>query len=313
MSKLICMGECLIDFMPQNTELTFTGKAGGAPTNVCASVGKLGGESYYLGCMANDNFGKFLYNKLQKCNVKTDYITFTDNAGTGLAFVTLDSTGDRSFTFYRNPSADMLLDKNLVKEEYFDKGDVLHFCSVALVDSPTKEAHKKAIEIASKKGTYISFDVNLRLNIWNDDIKCISVVKEFLQYADIVKVTDEELAIITGISDMDKAIQKLFYISINAKLIFVTMGEKGARVFDRNTSFFVDSVKTKVVDTTGAGDCFSGVIIYNILNRKNKDKHLIKIDEVKDATIMAAKACSIVVARQGAMESMPTLKEIEEL
>ena len=104
MSKLICMGECLIDFMPvENDELGFSGKAGGAPTNVCAAVGKLGGEAYYLGKMAKDAFGKFLFKKLEKCNVKTNYITFTEKAGTGLAFVSLDETGDRSFTFFRNP------------------------------------------------------------------------------------------------------------------------------------------------------------------------------------------------------------------
>ena len=108
--------------------------------------------------MARDNFSNFLLEKLKKCNVKTDYVSFTDKAGTGLAFVSLDKNGDRSFSFFRNPCADMLFDKDEVREEYFEKGDVLHFCSVDLVDCPTKEATKKAIDIASKKGCYVSFD-----------------------------------------------------------------------------------------------------------------------------------------------------------
>lgn len=313
MSKLICMGECLIDFMPNGEGLSFVGKAGGAPANVCASVGMLGKESYYLGMMAKDNFGKFLLAKLKKCNVKTDYISFTDKAGTGLAFVSLDENGDRSFSFYRNPCADLLLKEKDVKEQYFEKGDVLHFCSVALVDSPTKQAHKKAIEIANKKGVYVSFDVNLRLNIWNDDIKCLSVVKDFLKYADIIKVTDEELRLITAEKDINCGVEKLFKSYNNAKLIFVTMGEIGASVFSRKGSYFEKSIKTKVVDTTGAGDCFSGTIIYNILCRENKDKNTLDLKEAKSWVGMAVRACSIVISKKGAMESMPTLEEVEKL
>ena len=311
MSKLICMGECLIDFLPLDGELSFAGKAGGAPTNVCSSVGKLGGESYYLGMMARDNFSNFLLEKLKKCNVKTDYVSFTDKAGTGLAFVSLDKNGDRSFSFFRNPCADMLFDKDEVREEYFEKGDVLHFCSVDLVDCPTKEATKKAIDIASKKGCYVSFDVNLRLNIWNDDAKCLTVVKEFLPLCDIVKVTDEELSLITKENDLQKGVEKMFDLSKNAKLLFVTMGENGAAMFSKTEKHFEKAAKTNVVDTTGAGDCFSGTIIFNILSRKNKDKQQLKFGEMINAVKMASKACAIVVSRKGAMESMPTMEEIE--
>ena len=225
MSKLICMGECLIDFMPvEGDELSFQCKAGGAPSNVCAAVGKLGGEAYYLGCMARDSFGAFLLEKLKKCNVRTDYLTFTDKAGTGLAFVTLDKTGDRSFTFFRNPCADMLLEPSDVREDMFAKGDVLHYCSVDLVDCPTKEAHKKAIELAIASGAYVSFDVNLRLNIWNDTSKCLTVVREFIPTADIIKVTDEELELITNITDEKDAVKALFDMAVRAKIIIVTAG-----------------------------------------------------------------------------------------
>lgn len=311
MSKLICMGECLIDFIPSNEELSFIGKAGGAPANVCACVGTLGADAYYLGEMSNDNFGKYLLNKLKKCHVKTDYIKTTSTCGTGLAFVTLDENNDRSFTFYRDPCADMLLDPKNVKKDFFEPGDVLHFCSVDLVDCPTKDAHKQAIKYANENGAIVSFDVNLRLNIWNDGIKCLLTVKEFLPYCDIIKVTDEELKLITRESNISNGVKKLFEISKQAKLIFVTMGEKGSISFDRCNSISMPAKRVDAVDTTGAGDCFSGVIIYNLLNRKDKNKSTLLIDEMQNAIIMATKASSIVVCRKGAMESMPTLKEIE--
>ena len=204
----------------------------------------------------------------------------------------------------------MLLSPNDVKEEMFSKGDVLHFCSVDLVDCPTKEAHKKAIEIARNKGSYVSFDVNLRLNIWNDDKKCIKVVREFLEYADIVKVTDDELQLITGKDEIEDGINELFKIAKNSLLIFVTMGDKGSMVFDRNSSFKLAATKANVVDTTGAGDCFSGCIIYNILQREDKDKNHLSINDAKDYMRMASKGCAIVISKYGAMESMPTIEEL---
>ena len=311
MSKLICMGEALIDFMPGKEELSFQGKAGGAPSNVCASVGKLGGEAYYLGMMAKDSFGEFLLDKLKACNVKTDYIEFTSKAGTGLAFVTHDKHGDRSFSFYRDPCADLLLDKSSVKDDMFSQGDVLHFCSVDLVDSPTKDAHTRAIEFARKNGAYVSFDVNLRLNIWKDDEKCLRVVREYLQYADIVKVTDEELSLITNEADETKANKKLLEIAANAKLVFVTAGEKGSYVYDRKLNKkSVKPIPTNVVDTTGAGDCYSGIVIYNLLNREDKNKETLTIEEGEKYMHMANKGCAVVVSKYGAMESMPTLEEI---
>ena len=314
MSKLVCMGECLIDFLPSgNGVLSFDGKAGGAPANVCAAVGKLGGDAYYLGMMSRDSFGTFLLEKLRACSVKTDYVHFTDKAGTGLAFVSLDENGDRSFTFFRDPCADMLLEPDMVNGDMFEKGDVLHFCSVDLVECPTKYAHRRAIECAREAGAYVSFDVNLRLNIWRDDAGCVATVREFLAYADIVKVTDDELLLITGENDIDRGVQMIFNMAENASLVFVTKGGDGASVYSREGSIHAPARHVNVVDTTGAGDCFSGAVIYNILMREDTDKTTFTLDEICPVLDMATRACSIIVGRKGAMESMPTLSEIESV
>lgn len=301
MSKVICMGECLIDFLPIGDNQQFQAKAGGAPANVCASVAKLGGDAYYLGKMSTDNFGKFLLLKLQECKVKTNYIVKTSEYSTALAFVTLTADGDRSFAFYRNPSADMMLDKSEISNDIFCKGDILHFCSVGLTESPAKYAHIQAIEYATQNGALISFDVNVRLPLWSNIEDCKSAIIEFLPTADILKVTDEELQFITGVKNEGQAVKTLMSMANKAKLVFVTKGKNGVTVYDRSLDCFDRSaVDVKVVDTTGAGDCFSGAILYNIMNGCE-----INLASIRSAVNFASYACAVVIGRKGAMQSMP--------
>ena len=216
MSKLFTIGEALIDFIPTEkglslNDVTFFKKApGGAPANVASAVAKLGGDSAFIGKVGTDPFGDFLVAILNVVGVDTEYIKRTSKTNTALAFVSLKQDGDREFLFYRNPGADMLLNEDEIGANWFCRDDILHFCSVGLVEAPAKYAHKKAIELMKIKEGLISFDPNVRLPLWNDTEKCRDTIREFIPLANILKINDEEIKFITGISDENEAISSLF-------------------------------------------------------------------------------------------------------
>ncbi|MEG2687801.1 MAG: carbohydrate kinase [Clostridia bacterium] len=308
MKKLICMGECLVDMLPSEGELSFQAKAGGAPANVCACVSKLGGDAHYLGKMADDLFGRFLFDNLTKYGVKTDLIKIDKFSKTGLAFVALNKDGEREFSFYRDMTADMLLDKDEISDSIFEKDDILHFCSVALMPSPTCDAHKKAITDAIKKGAKISFDVNVRLPLWKSVRDLRRAISAFLPYADILKVSDDELEFITDIKDENDAINSLYASFSKIKLVFVTKGKNGVSVYSKDgDSYFEKAVDVTAVDTTGAGDCFIGCALFKILENNGQWN----FEFIKNIISFATNGAAIVVTKKGAMEAMPTLEEIE--
>lgn len=311
MGKLIGMGDCIIDFLPSAPkDMTYTAKMGGAPVNVCAAVAKLGSKACYLGKLADDAFGKFLLSELKKYGVDTSLTVVDGKCKTGLAFVDLHEDGDRDFFFYRDVPADANLAPEEVKEEMFDDGDVLHFCSVSLMESPTRHAIERAAQIARKRGVTVSFDVNVRLHLWRDEKKLREAIFAFLPYADIVKVTDDELVFITGLSDEKEGVKALFCAAPQAKIVFVTRGEKGSAVYDRTLDVAdFAAYPAKVVDTTGAGDCFIGSIICHLLTGEAK----LCLADMKKATEFAVRACACVIAKKGGAPSMPTRKEVEEL
>lgn len=262
MKKVISIGEALIDFTPsqRGCELKdvvgFERVAGGAPANVSAVVAKLGGKSNFISKLGQDAFGDYIIEVLKDVNVNTDYVLRTNKANTGLAFVSLKEDGNRDFSFYRNPSADMLLEESEVKQEWFEDCHCLHFCSVDLIECPMKGAHKKAIEYALKNKSIISFDPNVRLPLWDSEELCREAILEFLPLAHIVKISDEELEFITGYNTMDKAKEVLFTGNVN--LVLFTRGKDGAEIYTRDKTIEIPGNIVDVVDTTGAGDSFIG-------------------------------------------------------
>lgn len=310
MSKVVCIGESLIDFMPTGEELTFVAKAGGAPSNVCACISKLGGTGCYLGKLSEDIFSRFLLKNMQKWGVNTDYTIIDKNYQTALAFVSLDENGDREFNFYRKQSCDLMLDKSEIPDNILQKGDILHFCSVGLVESPSKYAHLKAIDLAKQNNCIVSFDVNVRERLWDNIDNCVNTIKEFLAFADIVKVTDEELVLLTKQTDETKGVKQLFKLAKNSKLLVLTKGSEGAVVYDRNgNNYFSKAANVNVVDTTGAGDCFIGCLFYKI----NCGDACLTVDGIKDAMDFASLGCGVVIGKKGAIESMPTQEDIKNL
>lgn len=313
MKTLYAIGEMLIDFTAQETgklehAVTFRKNAGGAPANVAVCVSKLGGCANVITKLGKDAFGIFLEDTLRKEGVGCDYVFTTDEANTALAFVSRDEKGERNFSFYRNPSADMLLNEEDVRYIPFEAGDILHFGSVDLCDAPVKKAHSAAIDAAREAGALISFDPNLRYSLWNSAEELLNTVRSFLPVADILKVSEEELFDITGIADEETAAKSLFRGCV--KLIFVTKGSDGAAVYTKQgTRVCVPVDKASpVVDTTGAGDSFIGTVLFQILVRGGIEAFT--QDELAVLLRRANRAATYVVAREGAIPAMPVRKEV---
>ena len=194
MKTVVAIGELLIDFVPQqkgcalDEVVQFERVAGGAPANVATAVARLGGHSRMVSQVGEDAFGTHILKVLNAANVDTSSVFRTNRANTALAFVSLDKTGNREFSFYRNPSADLFLDETQIAPEMFENCAALHFCSVDLVDWPVRQAHVRAIELAKQVGAFLSFDPNVRLPLWSSPADCQAAIREFLPYADLVKL-----------------------------------------------------------------------------------------------------------------------------
>ena len=321
MYKLITIGEALIDFIPNKKgcmlkEVSgFERVAGGAPANVAAAVAKLSGNAYFISQLGEDAFGDHIIDVLRDANVNTDYIMRTDKANTGLAFVSLKEDGNRDFSFYRNPSADLLLEDNILEENCFKDCGILHFCSVDLVESPMKYTHKKAIEYASKNKSIISFDPNVRLPLWKHENDCRDVILEFLPLANILKISDEELEFITGIKDENDALKSLF--KGNVKVVIYTKGEDGAIFITKNkeTMRFIESkgLRVNAIDTTGAGDSFIGSFLYQLSQKNITIEYLDNLDYnlVKEMLDFSNKYAADTTTKKGAIAAMCTIDEIK--
>lgn len=309
--KLIAIGEALIDFIPNKTDCAFSEvtefapKVGGAPANVCGAFSRLGGKSMLITQLGNDPFGHKIANELATFGIDTSAIRFTEEANTALAFVSLEKDGNRTFSFYRKPSADMLLAPVQIDEKWFDDSYALHFCSVSLGDFPMKDAHIRAIEIARKNGMLISFDPNLRFPLWNNKNKLHSRVNEFIPMCDILKISDEELEFITGENDIKKAAPKLFAKGV--KLIAYTCGKDGAYTFTENAEAFSPAEKVNAVDTTGAGDGFIGSFLWKLQSLGINAANISEADEcaLKKCLDFSNRFCAISVQSEGAIASYP--------
>lgn len=316
---MLSIGELLIDFIPQQKGLalkdvtSFERVPGGAPANVAVAVAKYGGNASLITKLGEDAFGDFLLGQLAKADVQIDKISRTRNAPTGLAFVSLREDGERDFSFYRNPSADLLLTESEIKNEWFVQGDVLHFCSVDLVESPMKQAHIKAIESAKARGAIISFDPNVRLPLWEDPEECRTTILKFLPKAHIVKLSDEELEFITGIADEQEAIASLF--TGDVKLVVFTKGSSGADIYLPNEKYSSDGYRVNVEDTTGAGDAFIGGFLYQLLNKGATQENLIALVRANFKEILAFSNASgaLTTTGKGAISSIPSKDQILHL
>lgn len=319
MKHLVAIGEALIDFAPQqagspikHTEC-FLPKVGGAPANVCGAYARLGGRAVMLTQLGRDPFGDKIVEELADSGINVDHISRTDEANTSLAFVALMENGDREFSFYRKPGADMLYQPEQVPENVFRDAYALHFCSVSLGDFPMKEAHKKAVEYASKAGAVISFDPNLRPQLWEDEEKLCTAVKEFLPYSDILKLSDEELFFITGKEQIQDALEDLFDLGIS--VVLYTKGSHGAEVYTRKASASVPGRDKKAVDTTGAGDGFIGSFLNQLAfdGKSLEDMKQMTSEQWEQYLTFSNVFCGESIQKKGAISSYITREQMQIL
>ena len=314
MKKVIAIGELLIDFVPQQKgcaldEVThFERVAGGAPANVAMAVARLGGRSAMLSQVGEDAFGTHIIKTLRQAGVDTAGVFRTAQANTGLAFVSVDAAGNRSFSFYRNPSADLYLEESQITPAMFADSAALHFGSVDLVDWPVRQAHRRAIGLAKQAGALVSFDPNVRLPLWSSAADCQAAIRAFLPCADLVKLSDEELEFVTGCTEECVAAERLF--AEGCRLLLVTRGAAGAAAYTPQTQACIPAVPVPVADTTGAGDAFAGAFLYQLARDGVTADMLTALSAAQLTAYLtfAARYASLTVQKKGAV--MAAMEEL---
>jgi len=313
MFDVVAIGELLIDFTPggvtaEGTAL-FERNPGGAPGNVLAILSKMGKKTALISKVGNDQFGSFLISTMKDIGVDTRGIIVTDQANTTLAFVHLDSTGDRSFSFYRKPGADMLLSKDEIDPELINSCKIFHFGTVSMTKGPSRDATLHAVMTAKKCKKLISFDPNLRPPLWDDLNEAKELMKEGLVYTDILKVSNEELEFITRETDLEKG-SGYIQDKYGTRLILVTLGAEGCYYRCGDLTGKLATYDVDTIDTTGAGDAFLGAMLYKVLN-SDKPIELLDKDELESMVRFSNAAGSLTTTKKGAIPAMPSVREIE--
>ncbi|RWZ58862.1 aminoimidazole riboside kinase [Halobacillus fulvus] len=306
---IISLGEALIDFIPLDDDnINFQKSPGGAPANVAVGLARLGAKSTFLGKVGDDVLGRFLKKTLTDYGVETESMYLTKDVRTGVVFVTLDETGERSFDFYIDPSADRFLEAKEVDPALFDSHNVFHFGSISMINEPAKSATKEAVKLAKEKGLIVSYDPNLRLGLWSSEEEARRTILSMLGEADIVKISEEELEFLTGEKDIEAGVAKLEEYTI--PVLYVTLGAEGSYVFTKNGHIQVPARKVEAVDTTGAGDAFVSGILYQ-LSERGKSTDQLSLEELEEMTLFASVSGSLAASTKGAMTALPTRDEVE--
>lgn len=313
-NRLCGIGEALIDFIPElkgqrlKDVPSFTRVAGGAPANVVGAVTKLGIPSKFLTKLGDDPFGDYIVEVLDEAGIDTSNIARDQEGETALAFVSLAADGNRDFKFYRKNSADLRYSVEDIPEDILNDCGMIHFCSVDLVDSPMKEAHKKLIEMAIEQDVMVSFDPNLRFSLWDDLDQLKKTVNDFLPYADIIKISDEELEFITGYSDIKDAVPEL--LSGRGKYVIYTKGKDGAEIYTKNGMVGAPGYTIEVRDTTGAGDSFIGAFLFCILRDQVKNLDSVSEEKLYEYLDFANAYAAYTTTKEGALAAMATSEEM---
>ncbi|NRS48702.1 carbohydrate kinase [Brevibacillus sp. HB2.2] len=314
MVDVVACGELLIDFTPvQQKEkpgsIAFEQNPGGAPANVLAALSRFGKRTSFIGAVGNDVFGRFLQQTLIRLNIGTEGLVLTEEAPTTLAFVHLDETGDRSFHFYRNPGADILLREQDVNESLIAQAAIFHFGTLSLTHEPARSATWKAVEYAKQHQRLLSFDPNIRASLWEDLEEAKALALKGMAQADIVKLSEEELAFLVGSEDVVEATAWMLG-QYDLQAVFVTLGEKGCFYRTRNHFGTVGGFQVTAIDTTGAGDAFVGALLYQLLEVGESMLDILQAT-LEDMVRFANAAGALTTTRSGAIPAMPTLSEVK--
>lgn len=312
MYDIVALGESLIDFTPSGVnELgisLFGCNPGGAPANVLAMAGKLGSKTAFIGKVGDDGFGRFLKSTMDDAGIDTSGLLFSGRYPTTLAFVQLTESGDRSFSFYRECNADVMLETAELPRALLEGCKTFHFGSVSLSAQPARDATFAAAKLAKAAGAIISYDPNYRPLLWADKQEALIQMKAGLLLADLVKVSEEELELLTGTADLKAGADIL--ASQGATLVIVTLGPKGAFYRTKLASGLLPTFDVKTVDTTGAGDSFWGALLHRLCGKTVGEIGGLSDETLVEFLTFANAAGSLTTTKKGAIPAMPTQAEI---
>ena len=311
---VVALGELLIDFTENGTSgqgnPIYEANPGGAPCNVLAMLTKLGRKTAFIGKVGRDIFGNRLKSTLEEVGIDTSNLVMDEDVRTTLAFVETFPDGDRDFSFYRNPGADMMLKEDEVDTGLLNGTQLFHFGTLSMTHEEVRKATKKAIEAAKGAGAVISFDPNLREPLWKslDDAK--EQVAYGLSQCDVLKISDNEIQWFTGEEDYDAGIRKLKE-QYDIPLIMLSLGKEGSRAYYKDLRVEVKPfLQEKTIETTGAGDTFGACCLHYVLKYGLGD---LDEDKLTDMLTFANAAASIITTRKGALRVMPEENEVREL
>ena len=310
---VIAMGELLIDFTMNGTSgqgnHLFEACPGGAPCNVLALMNKMGRKTAFLGKVGKDQFGTLLRRTLDDVGIDTSRLLTDETVNTTLAFVHTFPDGDREFSFYRNPGADMMLTADEVNPEFLAQAKLFHFGTLSMTHDGVREATKKAVKAAKDNGLLVSFDPNLRPPLWSS----LDLAKEQMEYGfrfcDILKISDNKIQFVSGKEDYDEGIRYL-QDTYQIPLILLTMGKDGSCAYYKGMRVEGPGFRCKTIETTGAGDTFCGSALNYLL--EHDFKHLTG-EQLGEMLTFANAAAAIVTTRKGAIRAMPEREEVLEL
>lgn len=311
---VICLGEALIDLpaaqtgVPLEHVTTFHRVPGGAPANVAVAVAKLGAEAGFVGKVGDDAFGHFLAETLRENGVDTTLMLFDKEARTGLAFFAIPTPDTQDFMFYRHPSADMLLRPDELEADYIRAAKIFHFGSITLISEPSRSATLEAVRLAKEGGALISYDPNLRLNLWPGPDEAKEGMWSAMPLADVVKVNEVEVEVLTGEADFSQGSRQL--LERGPKLCVITRGPEGSYYSTGREEGYVDSFAVEPVDATGCGDGFVAGLLVGLLENGQK------LEEIEGRTMAhilrwANAVGALTALQRGVIPALPTREQVE--
>jgi len=334
MPDIITLGELLVDFVSTAEDVSikdspgFVKAPGGAPANVAVGVARLGrpagssaGSSAgftagftagFIGKVGDDPFGRFLAEVVGENGVDVSRISYSKEARTSLAFIAVRSDGAKDISFYRNPGADMMLSPDDIDAEYIKSARVLHFGSISLIDPLPREATLKAAKIAKENGLIVSYDPNYRPTLWGDEAQARDRIPTAFEYADVVKISEEEWDIVTGTSDLEEGARRV--LDAGPKLVVISRSEKGCAFRTSSHSGEVPAFKVEVVETIGAGDGFAAAVLVELLARREAGTEIedLSKSDLEEILRFANAVGALTCTKMGAIPALPTRAEVED-